>query len=360
MGGLLLGDRYLEPRITILTPFSLKGVFVCIMEPHQQFMGAIVDKLGINFILIGSDTYLRQALQSLYATTHTPFKIYIVIDTGKGQDDPQIPALLRDYPDLHLIINDKRLGFAANHNQSMRIATEEYLALLNDDIILHEGALDRLVAYMDDHPTVGLTGSQQYNPDGTHQVAVYNDPSLFRMIYKISGLAKLTTEQSLIRRILQRTQLANYLGVESLKVQDQTHEVDIIKGVVMMVRRTAYEQVGLMDETTIVYGEEADWHWRLRKAGWKVVFVAESKVTHFGQGQATLNLKGRILVEDRRSILNYFIKHRPCWQVWVIRGAIVTSHTFWGVVWFPFSRSRSQVHFQTANVGLRWQRPTED
>lgn len=316
-------------------------------------------KLGISFILIDKDTYLRQALQSLYATTHTPFQIYLVVDTGNGREDPQLSHLLRDYPELRLIINEKRQGFAANHNQVMRIAREEYVALLNDDIILHEGALDTLVEYMDAHSDVGLTGSQQYNPDGTHQVAVYNDPSLFRMIYKISGLAKLTTEQSWSRRFLQRTGLANHLGVESLKVQDQTHEVDIIKGVIMVVRRAAYEQAGIMDETTIVYGEEAEWHLRLRKAGWKVVFVAESKVTHYGQGQATLNLHGMKLIEDRRSILNYFIKHRPRWQVWVIRTTIVSSHSFWGMVWLPFSRTRSKTHFQTAVVGLKWQRPTE-
>ncbi|MCB9438306.1 MAG: glycosyltransferase [Anaerolineales bacterium] len=320
-----------------------------------------MDKLAISFIISGPDfAYIKEALRSLKATTQTPHRIYVVVNNGMAPNDPALLALLDDYPDLGYIINQDRMGFAANHNQVMVAADAEYVALLNDDIILHEGAMDKLVAYMDAHPDVGLTGSQQYNPDGTHQVAVYDDPSLFRMIYKISGFAKLTTEQSLTRRVLQRTGLANILGVESLKLQTQTHEVDIIKGVVMFVRRTTYEQAGMMDETTPIYGEEAEWHLRIRKAGWKVVFVAESKVTHFGQGQATLNLKGRILVEDRRSILNYFIKHRPRWQVWVIRAAIVTSHTFWGVVWFPFSRSRSQTHFQTVNVGLRWQRPTED
>lgn len=316
-------------------------------------------KLAINFILIGSDTHLRQALQSLYATTHTPFKIYVVIDTGSGKEDPQLIALLKDYPDLHLIINDKRQGFAANHNQAMRIATEDYIALLNDDIILHAGALDSLVAYMDTHPDVGLTGSQQFNPDGTYQVSAYSDPSLFRMIYKISGLAKLTAARSRVRRLLQQTGITNYLGIESLKIHHHSHEVNIIKGVVMVVRRQAYEQVGLMDETTIVYGEEADWHLRLRQGGWKIVFVPESKVTHFGQGQATLTLHGMKLIEDRRSILNYFLKHRPCWQVWIIRGAIVFFHTGWGLVWFAFSRERSNTHFQVARVGLLWQRPTQ-
>lgn len=322
-------------------------------------MGAIVDKFGVSLILIGSDTYLRQALQSLYAKTHTPFKIYLVIDTGKGRNDPQLPALLQDYPDLHLIFNDKRQGFAANHNQVMRIATEAYVALLNDDIILHEGALDRLIAYMEEHPQVGLAGSKLYNPDGTYQVSVYSDPSLFRMIYKISGLAKLTNAQSLSRRLLQRTPIANRLGIESLKTQDQTHEVDIVKGVVMMVRRKAYEEVGLMDEATIVYGEEADWHLRLRQGGWKVVFVPESKITHFGQGQATLTLHGTRLIEDRRSILNYFLKHRARWQVWIIRGAIVFFHSGWGLVWLPFSRERSKTHFQVAKVGLLWRRPPQ-
>ena len=312
-------------------------------------------KLAVSIIVLDDFTRLMAALRSLYDTTTTPFKVYIVVDNALGRDDPQIERVLADYPQVELIFNEKRRGFAANHNQVMRRATADYVALLNDDIILHEGALDTLVDYLDAHPGVGLVGPQQLNPDGSHQVAVYSDPTLLRLVYKISGLATLTSETSRIRRFMQRTGLVYLFRVDSLHIQTRTRPVDIVKGVAMVARRTAYEQVGLMAESTLAYGEEADWHLRMRQAGWEVALVVEAAVTHFGHGHGSLRLSAKLLPEDRKGMLNYFIKHRPRWQVWVMRGAIIISHGFWSLFWLPFSRERSRVHRGVMAVGWDWQ-----
>ena len=237
-------------------------------------------------------------------------------------------------------------------------AQSPYVALLNDDIELHEDALDNMVAYLDANPQVGLVGPQQFNEDGSFQVAFYSDPTLLRMVYKISGLATLTTETSRLRKFLQKMGIGNLLNVESLKTQHTTRQVDIIKGAVMLVRRDTYQQVGMLDEDLNFYGEEAEWHWRLRRAGWKVVFVAESSVTHFRHTQGTLRLNAHQLTEDRRAILNYFLKHRPSWQAILIRAAIALSHSFWGTVWLPFSPERSRVHFNIVQIGLQWSPPS--
>ncbi|NJL94479.1 MAG: glycosyltransferase family 2 protein [Anaerolineae bacterium] len=311
-------------------------------------------KLAISFIVMDDFKNLMAALESLQRTTQTPHQVYVVVNSRLGAQDPQIPPLKAAFPEVELMINAQPLGFATNHNQVMRRATAEYIALLNDDIILHAGALDTLVAFLDQNPQVGLVGPQLYNTDGTPQVSVYSEPRLFRAIYKISGLAMLTHQRSAVRHWLQKLGIEQVFRVESLKANGTTRCVDTVKGAVMVVRRTTYAAVGLMDETTMAYGEEPDWHLRIREAGWYVMTVTEAGVTHLGQGQARLRIQGPLLVEDRRAILYFFLKHRPRWEAHLIRSAIVFFHTLWSLLLFPVAPRRGRYHWQTAQMGLRW------
>lgn len=309
--------------------------------------------LTVSIIVHGDFSHVKPALQSLYATTITPCRVYVVINTGPA---PQVEDLRRTFPQVRSIVNATPLSFAANHNRVMQQAETDYVALLNDDIILHENALDILVNYLDTHPEAGLVGPQLRNPDGTNQVSTYSDPSLPRMIYKISGLAVLTRQGGLLRRWLLRIGIGKVLKIESLVSPDTVRPVPVIKGAAMVVRRAAYEQVGLMDETTRAYGEEMDWHLRMRQAGWQVVFVPQARVTHYGSGQAQLQLQGWQLIEDRKAILNYYLKHRPRWEVLVVRCTIVLSHSIGGLCWLLFARDRARVHLQTMQLGIGWQR----
>lgn len=309
--------------------------------------------LTVSFIIHQDFSHIQMALDSLYKTTRTPLEIYLIINTP---NEIAVQQLRTRYPQAHFILNPAPLGFAANHNQVLRLAQSEFVALLNDDIILHEGAVDTLVSHLQAHPEVGLVGAQLKNPDGTNQVSVYSDPSLARMVYKISGLARLTRQGSALRGWLVSAGIGRIVRAESIKPDMQTGAVSVVKGAVMVVRRAAYLEVGLMDEVTLGYGEEMDWHWRLRQAGWQVAFVREAQVTHYGSGQAELNLVGHMLIEDRKAILNYWLKHRIRKQVRVLRLAMVVSHAFWGIVWLPFQPERTRIHFQVVKIALFWDR----
>jgi hypothetical protein len=312
-------------------------------------------QLAVSFIVIGSVDRLLDALKTLYEKTRTPFRVYVVVDTEGGANDPQIDRL-REYSDIQFIFTQQRQGFAANHNLVMRHSNEPFIALLNDDILLQNDALDILVSYLEQHPQVGLVGAQLYNPDGSRQVSAYSDPSLFRVVYKISGVASLTHQDSLLRKVLLSGGLGWLIGIESLQVRTHPQSVEVIKGVAMVTRREVLEQTGLMDEITRAYGEEYDWHFRIRQAGWEVVLVPQARLIHLGKGQVQLKLRGMLLIEDRKAILHYFQKHRPAWQVFVVRMAMMIFHGFFGLVWLPFSREKSNTHWQIARIGFhgRW------
>lgn len=308
--------------------------------------------LTISIIVHGDFSHIRAALESIPRATAYPPRVIIVVNLATPE---QTRALREAFPQYEFIVNAHPQGFAANHNRVMALALTPYVALLNDDIVLHEGALDMLTEYLDTHPTVGVVAPKLVNIDGSYQVSMYADPTLLRMMYKISGLARLTRQGGIVRTVLIRSGL---MRLPSLRVPREAESVDIVKGAAMVVRLSAYRQVGGMDEVSKAYGEEADWHLRFRQAGWQVAIVPQAVVTHVDSGQSQLKMQGWQLVEDRRAILNYFIKHKPAWQARMIRLTIVIVHGLMGVLWAIMRSPRAEGHLQAARMGLRWRRTT--
>jgi GT2 family glycosyltransferase len=309
-----------------------------------------VTEIVVSVLVHRDFSHIQAALESLYRSTRRQCQVIVVVNLGELA---QIEALAAAFPQVEIIVNEQPQSFAANHNQIMRQFPAAYYALLNDDIILQDNALDVLIDYLEAHPDVAVAGPRLQNADGSYQVSVYSDPTLFRMLYKISGLARITRQGSWLRQLVMKTGI---VPVQSLQMPQEAQAVDVIKGAVMIVRGAAYQQVGPMDEITLAYGEEIDWHLRFRAAGWQVAIVPQAQVTHYGSGQAELELHGWQLVEDRKAILNYFIKHKPRWQALIIRLAIILAHGLTGLFWWLVRSQRAQAHFETARVGLAWHR----
>lgn len=313
-------------------------------------------RLTISFIVTFNFQYISRAIASLQHT-QTPHHIVVVVN---GDAPEQAAALQAEHPHIELLTNISPLSFAENHNMMMARCSTPYIALLNDDIEVQGNALDALVAHLDEHPDVGLVGPQLYYGDGTRQTSAYSDPTLLRMLYKISGLARLTHQRGSLRRWLLKMGLGRIIRLDSLQVFTTPTEVDAIKGAVMVVRREAYLHAGMMDGEMKAYAEELEWQWRLRQHGWKMVIVPDAYVTHFGIGQAELNLTGDKLYNDRLGILIYFLKHRSAWQGLVIRMAIMTSHGFLGIRWRFIERSRALLHWKIVRMAFTWRLPKEE
>jgi GT2 family glycosyltransferase len=303
-------------------------------------------ELTVHFIVHGDYTHIFEALRSLRETTTTPHRVVVTINTG------QITVVNSGCISCASGINDNQ--GCCQPNAVLRNADTPFVALLNDDITLHDGAVDTLVRYLKEHDNVALVGPALQNADGTPQVSAYSDPSLLRTLYKISGLATLTHQQSTIRAWLWRTGVLRLTSTESLKMGAGTRAVPVIKGAVMVVRRIACEKAGVIDEFTKAYGEEYGWNLRLRQEGWQLVLVTEARVTHYGVGQARLRLGGWLLVEDRKASLAYYLQYRPRRQALVVRLEIIIFHSLYTLGWFPFSRQRAADHWRVARMATTY------
>ena len=209
---------------------------------------------------------IDKCLASLYALPDSvAFEVTIIDNTGT---DGTADWAAQNYPQVAIRRNTVRRGFAANANAGIReSAGGRYVLLLNPDVICIAGLLDQLVVFLDAHPEAAIAAPQLYYPDGAMQANVRRFP----------------TPGALALRVLRVDALWKSPGVRRYLMEgegSESTEVDWVTGAVLMVRRTAVEDVGLLDENYFLYWEDLDWCYRMRQAGWTVHRVAEARAIH--------------------------------------------------------------------------------
>ena len=224
-----------------------------------------------------------------------------VIVVDNGSQDGSGNEVKKTFPFIHLVENQKNMGFAKAVNQGLQKASGRYILLLNPDTQMKGGAIERFVSFMDSHSDTGVAGAQLLNSDGSKQNSIANFPSL--------------ATELLNKRLLRWLFPKRFPGKE--KNYPEPVEVNSVIGACMMVRREALDQVGSLDEDYFLFLEETDWCYRMKKAGWKIHHVPQTEVFHF-QGKSAERDKKRSRVEYFRSRYHFFKKNRGGWQWFIL------------------------------------------
>ncbi len=213
--------------------------------------------------------FLENALLSIQKAMTMVEGEIIVVDNAS--DDGSVEMVKQKFPGVKLIINERNLGFAAANNIAIRESQGSYILLLNPDSVLQEDTLKIMINFLDQRQDVGLAGCKILNPDGTLQLACRRSfPTPWVAFTKITGLSTLFPTTAFFGKY----NLA-YLD------PDKTYEVDAVSGSFMFVRRKVIDIVGGLDEQFFMYGEDLDWCYRIKQAGWKIYYVHETKVIHY-------------------------------------------------------------------------------
>lgn len=239
-----------------------------------------------------------------------------VIVVDNASDDGSAAMVRAKFPDVRLIESAENLGFARGNNLALREARGRHLLLINPDTIVQEDTFRVMVDFLDTHPEVGLAGCKILNPDGSFQLPCRRSfPTPWVAFTKTIGLSALFPRS----RWFGRYNLT-YLD------PDASYDVDAVSGSFMMLRREVYEKIGGLDEAFFMYGEDLDWCYRVKQAGWRVSYVHATRIIHF-KGEST-----------RRSNLD---------EVRVFYGAMVL------FVQKHFGQSRAGVGFLRLGIFLR-------
>lgn len=248
-------------------------------------------ELSICTVTYQARDYLRGCLDSILA--HPPALSYEIIASDNHSTDGSLEMLAQEYPQVQVIQNSRNMGFAAPTNQALRRARGRFLLLLNPDTIVHPGAFDRLVEFLQAHPQVGICGPKVLNSDGSLQMPCRRGESRPWAVFSyFLGLSRLFPHSKLFGGYL-----LNYLP------EDEIHAVDGVSGSCMLIRAEVIKRIGYLDERFFAYQEDADFCFRARQAGWEVYYVPTAQITHFG-GQ------GGSRVQPFRSIYEW---HRSYW-----------------------------------------------
>lgn len=201
------------------------------------------------------------------------------------------------FPQVRLVRNQVNAGFAKGNNIGIRHCVGKYLLLVNSDVTVLSGCIPRLLAYMEGNPGVGLSGPKVLNADGTLQHSCYGLPTLWNTLCRALALDSL----------LPRARL--FGGREMRYAAHETIEkVEMLSGCFWLARRTAVEEVGLLDERFFMYGEDIDWCKRFGLAGWEVAYFPLSQAIHYG-GASSANAPIRFYLEMQKADMNYWKKH---------------------------------------------------
>ncbi|MBZ0275463.1 MAG: glycosyltransferase family 2 protein [Anaerolineae bacterium] len=236
---------------------------------------------------------------------------YEVIVVDNHSNDGSQEMVKRDFPQVRLIENQENVGFARANNQAMEAAHGRYMLLLNSDAFLGEGALDVMTAFMDSHPDAGMASCKLVYEDGSLQRSCATFPTLMTEFYIALGLDKLFPHSKTFGRYLMTDW--NY---------DDTRPVEVIMGAFMLVRATAIEEVGMMDEGFFMYSEEVDWCYRFEDAGWKVYFHPDVQAIHIWGGSSRA-VKVETLIRLYRSRVQFFRKHYGHSDAWLYKGILI-------------------------------------
>jgi len=249
--------------------------------------------MNLSIIIVNWNTcdLLAQCLESVYA--NPPDCEFEVLVVDNASTDGSVQMVRERFPWVRLIENQENVGFARANNRAIQESTGCYALLLNPDTEVQPGALETLVRFMNAHPQAGAAGAQLLNPNGTLQPSCHPAPTLFREFWRLFHLDVLYP----------------YALYPMKRWSLESHrEVDIVQGACMILRREALDQVGLLDEDYFIYSEEVDLCHRLRQRDWKVYWIPQAVVVHYG-GQSTQQVATEMFLHLYQSKLLYFRKH---------------------------------------------------
>ncbi|MGD8744667.1 MAG: glycosyltransferase family 2 protein [Candidatus Woesebacteria bacterium] len=173
---------------------------------------------------------------------------------------------------LKIIENKKNLGFAKANNQAKSFARGEYILFLNSDTIVHENTINESLEYLDSHKRVAALTCKIVLPDGKLDKDVRRSfiTPWIGFTHIFLRLDRLFPESKLFAKYWY-----GYIP------EDKTHEVDVLQGAYFLVRKKVLDEVGWFDEDYFLDGEDVDLCWRIKQAGWKIVYFPKVKITHF-------------------------------------------------------------------------------
>lgn len=218
----------------------------------------------------------------------------IVVDNASA--DGTADLVRQGFSEVTLIALDRNVGFGAANNVGLRHASRRYFLLVNPDAWPLGDAVEELVRFADARPRAAAVGPRLIRPSGELERSVRGFPTVWR----------LATEYFFLRWLAPWSRVLNafYSGGFDHRTE---REAEFLVGAAILLRRAALDEVGGFDPDFFMFNEEVDLCFRLRRAGWHVLFDPDASFVHVGGGSSAD--RAALLVEQLRSHVRFLAKH---------------------------------------------------
>lgn len=252
-------------------------------------------KLSIVIVNYNVRHYVEQCLLSVEKALSGVCGEVFVVDNNSSDDS--VAYLKSRFPWVRYMVNTENVGFSRANNQAIREARGEYVLLLNPDTFVGESTLRECIDFMDSHPKAGMCGVGMLKVDGSFAPESRRGvPTPFVAFTKMSGLGSLFPKSRLFGRYYMQ-----YLNKQSI------NPIEIVSGAFMFVRKRALDQVGLLDESFFMYGEDIDLSYRVLQAGYQNYYLP-THILHY-KGESTKKDTLKYVNAFHKAMIIFFKKH---------------------------------------------------
>jgi GT2 family glycosyltransferase len=253
-------------------------------------------KISVIIVNYNVEYFLEQCLNSCEkALKNVSGEIFVV---DNNSIDGSNAMVKKKFPQVTLIENKKNVGFSKANNQAIEISSGEYVLLLNPDTVVEEDTFEKVVTFMDQHPKAGglgvrmLDGKGKFLPESKRGL-----PTPTVAFYKIFGLSTIFPKSKTFGKY--------HLGYLS---EFETHEVDVLSGAFMLLRKETLDKIGLLDETFFMYGEDIDLSYRITLGGYKNYYFSDTRIIHY-KGESTKKSSVNYVFVFYRAMVIFAEKH---------------------------------------------------
>jgi len=253
---------------------------------------------SVSVIIVNYNTtvLMERCLASLRSNGDGISKEIIVVDNHSSDGGPM--TITERHHGVAVIENERNVGFSKACNQGLRLATGDYVLFLNPDTTVQERTIEQCVTFMHANENVGLMGCKLLNVDGSLQPSCADFPYLRKLF---------------LDHILRWKCFSDAIRANCLLrhwSHDRIRDVDWFLGAFMLARRPHIDRLKGFDEDYFLYGEDLDLCYRVKRAGWRVVFFPDAEVVHVGNPIWDHERKALV----HKALLTFYRKHFSFWE----------------------------------------------
>jgi len=264
----------------------------------KQNIQTIKRALTIIIVNWNNKKILQDCLESIYNTQINYRYEIIVVDNHS--EDGSIELIKNKFHKVILIENDENYGFAKANNQAIKIAKTDHILLLNNDTVIEKNdCFGNMVQFMQENSRVGVLGCKLLFPDGTLQ----------SLGEKFSSVWEVFKNQILFFKTWKR--------IRRDKNQAETNfkKVDYVSGACLLTRKEVFKKIGMLQEDYFMYGEDAEFCYRVHKAGWEIGVLTNESIIHLHSKSTEKNIAETLYHSINNDLKNIKIIHHGAWQV---------------------------------------------